>query len=396
MEQKKETKQKTNSKARQVGNGEGSLYYSEKLKKWIYQYYVEGNPVRQTMTQKKKESVKDFKKRVTELKSKINNGTYIEKSKDTFIEILEKHIEQKHKDNITGDATYARDLGTKNEIINTCSNFINKPIQKIKTEDIEDAKDEIRKYSNNSIDKIWQLLNKTFNIALSRRKIIFNPMNDETLTKPISNKETKKIDALTIKEEQKLIDCLNKLENKNLYKQIVLLQLYTGMRIGEILALSKDCIDLDNNTITVYRTLTKKDNRYILGKHTKTYNRKTNIDKGKRTFPMTINARKIILEILNSKITNINNLLFWDYQTNSFILPRRITRFLDMLNENNISEQLSTHKLRHTFITRCQEKGVPLVVIQAMVGHVEGSSITNDVYTSVSIDFMTNEIKKIN
>lgn len=52
--------------------------------------------------------------------------------------------------------------------------------------------------------------------------------------------------------------------------------------------------------------------------------------------------------------------------------------------------------LRHTFITRCQENGVPLVVIQALVGHVEGSSITNDTYTSVSIDFMQKELEKVN
>ena len=48
--------------------------------------------------------------------------------------------------------------------------------------------------------------------------------------------------------------------------------------------------------------------------------------------------------------------------------------------------------MRHT---RCQEKSIALVVIQAMVGHIEGSSITSDTYTSVSLDFMKQEIKKI-
>ena len=167
------------------------------------------------------------------------------------------------------------------------------------------------------------------------------------------------------------------------------------MRIGEILALSNDCIDLEKNTITVYRTLTKKNNKYILGKHTKTYNRRTNIDKGKRIFPMTPETRKIILEVLQKKITNFDNLLFWDYQRNSLILPKRINDFLDSLNKNNISNYLRTHTLRHTFITRCQEKSMALVVIQAMVGHIEGSSITSDTYTSVSLDFMKDEIKKI-
>jgi hypothetical protein len=29
------------------------------------------------------------------------------------------------------------------------------------------------------------------------------------------------------------------------------------------------------------------------------------------------------------------------------------------------------------------------------VGHVEGSNVTNDVYTSISSDFVNNELKKI-
>lgn len=382
-----------NRKRKSVGNGEGSLYYSETLKRWFFQFHYNGQ--RKTIQQKKNEKVKEFKKRVTDIKFMLNNGSYFENDKDTFIKILERHIEQKYKDNLIGDSTYTRDLGTKEQIKKTCTNFINKPIHLITVDDIEEAKDNIREYSNNSINKIWRLLYKTFNIALSRRKITFNPMNDETLNKPISKKETKRIQALTIDEEQKLIECLNISNVNEQYKQIVLLQLNTGMRIGEILALSSDCIDLEKNTITVYRTLTKKNNKYVLGKHTKTYNRRTNIDKGKRTFPMTSETKKIILDILKQRVSNIHNLLFWDYQRNSLILPKRINDFLDSLNKNNISNYLRTHTLRHTFITRCQEKSIALVVIQAMVGHIEGSSITSDTYTSVSLDFMKKEIKKI-
>ena len=337
----------------------------------------------------------DFKMKIIDLKFRLSKIAYAEKTNETFIQILERYIEQKYKDNIIGDSTYTRDLDTKKEIEKTCSNFIYKPIQKITVEDIEDAKDNIRQYSNNSITKIWRLLNKTFNIALSRRKIAFNPMNDETLNKPISSKETRKIQALTIKEEQKLIDCLNSDKVNNLYRLIVLLQLNTGMRIGEILALSEDCIDLKRNTITVYRTLTKKGNKCVLGKHTKTYNRKTNVDKGKRTFPMTPETREIILEVLKQKNKNADNLLFWDEKRKSLILPKRINDFLSTLNKNKISNYLKTHTLRHTFVTRCQEKSMALVVIQAMVGHIEGSNITSDTYTSVSLDFMKKEMKKL-
>ncbi len=386
-----------NKKTKSVGNGEGSLYYSETLQCWIYQYVYNGK--RKTLKQRKNEQSRDFKKRVTSLKNSIDTGNYIETNKDTLLMILERYIEQKNKDGITSDRTYLRDTETLNQIKKTCNNWINKPIQKVTVENIEDSKENMRKYSNSTIDKIWISLKKGFKIAYARRKISYNIMEDETLTKPISKKAAKVVTALSKKEEKKLIKIL--ISNKHKYNNILLLQLYTGMRIGEVLALSKDCINFKNNTITVYRTITRNiHGKAILGEHTKTFDKKTGIDNGKRTFTMKPNVKEIIQKIYSNKITNINNLLFWDYDKNFFITDGEVNSYLTRLNNkykilDNSNETLSTHRLRHTFITRCQENGVSLPVIQKIVGHVKGSKITNNIYTDVSLDFITKELKKI-
>ena len=57
--------ERRNKKTKSVGNGEGTLYYSEVLKCWVYQYYDTSNK-RKTMKQRKNETVKDFKARVSE------------------------------------------------------------------------------------------------------------------------------------------------------------------------------------------------------------------------------------------------------------------------------------------------------------------------------------------
>ena len=388
--------ERRNKKTKSVGNGEGSLYFSEKLNCYVYQYYYDGK--RKTLKQKKGEQAKEFKDRVVDLKVKLGNGTYIEKRKDTFLSICEKHIKQKHDDGLVSDRTYTRDLATLELIKKCCSSFVNKPMQKITVENIQESKKEMRNYSNSTIDKMWILINKTFKIAFSRRLISFNIMLDESLAKPISSKEDKKIEALTVEEEKRLIDVLNNQERNHKYRNIILLQLYTGMRIGEVLALSKDCIDLDNNTITVYRTLTRdtKDN-IVIGKHTKTFVRTANVDKGKRTFPMTQQVRNLIIKILNSKNKNIYNLIFWDYQNSTFISYNELNAWLRRINEKYhiCSDNLHTHRLRHTFVTRCIEKGISLSVIQEIVGHVQSSSITLDTYTSISNDFIEQELKKL-
>ena len=131
--------------------------------------------------------------------------------------------------------------------------------------------------------------------------------------------------------------------------------------------------------------------------HTKTFKKLTGIDKGKRTFPMNDKVLKIIKQILNSKIDNINGLLFWDYRKDFYITPCEINSFLKRINEKYqiTASSIHSHRLRHTFITRCVENGINQKVIQNLVGHVKGSTITSDVYTSVSDDFMIKELQKM-
>lgn len=374
------------------GNGEGSLYYSEKLGIYVAQYY-EPSGKRKTIKQKKNEKVSDFKKRFNLAMSNINQGSYIEKKEDICIDLINNIVKQRYEDGLISPRSYKRNQDTVNQIKKTCSHFIYKPIQKVTVNDIQSSKKAIREYSNSVIDKIWALLYKMFKIATSRRIIPFNIMEDETLVKPISIKEKRKTKALTVQEQDKLEKIL--ISNPSVYNDIILLQLNLGARIGEILAISKKCINLKENTLTIDKTITRNENdQVILGEHTKTYVRKTATDKGKRTIPMSPIVRSIIEKYLNTKITNIYGLIFWDYKDNKFITDGEINCYLKRLNTKyNITDSIHTHVLRHTYITRCQEKGIPLIVIQALVGHVEGSTLTNETYTHVSLDFMKNVLK---
>ena len=113
---------------------------------------------------------------------------------------------------------------------------------------------------------------------------------------------------------------------------------------------------------------------------------------------MSNKVRKIINKILNYKTNNINGLLFWDFKKDSYITPTEINSYLRRLNEkyNITTSSLHSHRLRHTFITRCVENGIHQKVIQNLVGHTKGSSITLDIYTTISDNFIINELKKIN
>lgn len=399
--------QANNKKTKSVGNGEGSLYYSETLKCWIFQYYdTQGS--RQTMKQRKKEKVTDFKARVTKVKNELNTGNYICKSVETIVTIAEQHIENKHTDGITSNRSYARDLETLGQIKNTCSNFCNIPIQNVTIKHLEEAKKEIKKYANSTIDKIWCLLGKVFSIACSpsRKILIYNLMLDENLKKPISIKKTQKVKPLTHKEFEKLNDILDNKERNHPYRNIIKMQGISGMRIGEVLARSEDDYNKDTQQFDVHNTLTQDEHyNVILGEHTKTYNKKTQIDEGQRYLPLDSNLfselTDIIEEQCDKKISNIYNLLFWDYEKDTFVTPSEINSWLKRIDEKynirdeNDKENITTHRLRHYALTHWKEIGIDLSAIQYLAGHVEGSDITEGVYIDTSFDFAKEQVLKV-
>lgn len=376
------------------GNGEGSIYYSETLKRWIAQYTYNGK--RKSVYGKTRTEVKD---KLNKALVSITDNKYVNKSDFTLIDIINMNIEELYKSNKISSTTYNRKIETKKIIEN--NNISNIPIQKITYTNINDFLLSITTYSNSVISKISQMIRNAFDKALILNIVSNNPYNIKGLINiPKSNKETKKVDALTIKEQKLFINELEKGYDK--YTNIFYIAIYTGMRIGEILALSPNDIDLQNNTIHITKTLTKNiDDKYIIGTSTKTY-------AGTRDIPITKLISNIIIEVSN----NSNETLF-----NSFgkiILPTTInahfkkicknagirltttTKKKNKKDEKSINmktSEVNTHMLRHTYATRCIESGMSAVVLSKLLGHKD-IEITLNTYTSVFNKFKEDEIQK--
>lgn len=274
----------------------GTLFYSEKLGCWRYQYY-DTMGARHITNQYKGESKTAFKARVTEIKNSLNNGTYIAKNNITVYQLGLEIVENKFKRNKINEASYSREIQTLNHVKN--SNIKNMQIQKITSSHLQNFIDDKKIYANSYIDKIFEMLGRIFKEAVKQDYILKNPML--IVEKPKSDKLDEKIEAFSIEEQTAFLNTLNKDKQ---YKNIFTIALYTGMRMGEILALKKDDIDFTKGIINIKRSLTKDTNgKTKLGDTTKTYN-------STRTIPITPLFEGALKNAIANMTLNINGLIF--------------------------------------------------------------------------------------
>ena len=348
------------------GNGEGTLYKSAKTGLYVGQYVVKGK--RKSVYQKKNEKIGDFKKRFNDVLSSIHTGTYIEKSNETLYNICKEIIEDKKKANEICPNTYKRATYTLAHIKD--SEISDIPVQKINSKMLKDYLQSITSYAQTTIDKIYQLLSQAFRRSIDRRYIIENPMLKEEVKKPKSDKKTKNVEALTLEEEKKLIDILINQESSHKYKNIILLMLFTGMRIGEVLALRYDNIknSISKTQFFVNDTLTRDDEDNVILREED--NNRTKTKNSARWIDITPEVKQILENSLKNYIINPDNLLFYDEVDCRLITPSEVNSYLRRINSKyKISKNMHNHMLRHTFATRLIEAGTDIDVIKNKLGH---------------------------
>ena len=373
------------------GNGEGTLYKSAKTGLYVGQYVYNGK--RHSVYQKKNEKIGDFKSRFNKILVDIDQNMYVGKSSKTLGDLIQEILEYKLNTNKISERTYRRTKDTIKVIQNSEINIYDTQIQKITKKQLKDFFTSITKYSNSTIDKIFQLIHKAFKKAIVQKIIIDDPfLDEEEICKPRSDKLNKVVEALTVKEEKKLLKIFETSEKDAFYKNAILLMLYTGLRIGEVLALNRTTdIDFENECLYVTKTVSKnKDNKIIISNKTKTYDKNKNAN---RTIKLTPIVTKILKLQLSNSISNIDNLLFYN---KGIIPPSYVNSYLYKINKKyKICKHLSCHVFRHTYATRCIESGMSAKVLQKKLGHANIST-TLDTYASVLSKFEDNEDEKYN
>lgn len=326
---------------------------------WVGQATINGRHTTLS-SHKKQDKAKQKKEKV---KNQKENGTFISKSLVTLYDICSEIVEDRYSRNQTGKSGYRTNKATLKRLDKSWFTHIS--IQKITDNDIKKFLDELVDESESLIKKDYGLINRAFDKA-TPKIILKNPFDREEFKRPRSRIVKKKVRAFTVKEQKKFINILRDEEVQHRYKWAWLLSLYTGMRIGEVLALNKDKdIDWESHKIDVNNTLTKDENDNVfLGDRTKTYS-------GQRILNMDSMIIYILEQALNEFIPNSNNLLFCRENGDLINEGASNSAFKRFCKKHKITneKEVNQHMLRHTFATRKIEGGMPAEVLRVIMGH---------------------------
>ncbi|WP_086315446.1 hypothetical protein A5821_002931 [Enterococcus sp. 7F3_DIV0205] len=253
------------------------------------------------------------------------------------------------------------------------------PLQNITTSNLNDWIKKIEgDLSPNSVRIVYQVLMSCCTAAVKRGLISDNPCKYVTLPKKTPNN----IEAITSQDQKKLKEKAAT-HPKGL---AIILALETGMRIGEIAGLKWKDIDFSSDILTVQRTIQRI--QMVNG-----VNKKTQVIEGtpkslasKRTIPISKNIKNLLIQ--QKEQTSGDFVLGGDKPAE----PRLISTWLKKICQSFHFANIRFHQLRHSFATRCLEKGVSIATISALLGH-HSTKMTLDVYVN---SFMSEKRKAIN
>ena len=272
------------------------------------------------------------------------------------------------------------------------NSFVKSDIQQL----IDTANDSGYKYERQN--KIKVILSDMFDRAMEDELMIRNPAKGVKLR---ANKEIN-AKALTLEQQDIFFEVCAGTFYDNLYNVAV----NTGLRPGELFALTREDIDLENGYINVNKTLVYQkylDDEcktfHIEPPKTKQSYRKVPINRKCRQYLEKQFALKDVVSKKRPK--QQNDFLFvtkFNTPINSQIYCDSIKRIVEQINLTRGTADefplFSGHTFRHTFATRCFEVGIQPKVVQSYLGHAT-LKMTMDLYTHVTEEKSANDIERI-
>lgn len=273
-----------------------------------------------------------------------------------FGNLVKRFLEE--KEGVVDKSTFIR----YERAIKKFSSFYNMEIRNIKYEDLQDRLNDL---NNGTGLSALVVLNYIYNEALKLEIVSKNVA--------LLLKSSKKI-SRTVERNVYISSDIEKIYNlslveDNVFVDVLLVLLYTGLRISEALEIKTNTINLEKRIFFAGKKTAAGINRVV---------------------PIHKKIEDIILKHYKISLENEKEYLFI-YNNENIKTSNYKYHFYKIVN--CLSQKYNIHSTRHTFISRMRELEIDIFKLKRLVGH-RTNDITDSIYTHYSITSLVEIIDK--
>jgi site-specific recombinase XerD len=204
--------------------------------------------------------------------------------------------------------------------------------------------------SANRANKAHTVFSTLFKMALKFHYVGSNPLNSVEWFKDNEGKT----DFWSREESQQFLNWafLNKTDRFALYQ----FAYESGMRISEIIALQRDCINLQDGLITVRRNWCRITNKLL----------ETTKTKKIRYLPMSVSLKSTLQKVLQS---HDSHYVFCRKDGNPLIYKQVRLNFNKDQSAAGMNRRIAIHTIRHTFASHFVMNGGSIYDLMKLLGH---------------------------
>lgn len=338
-------------------------------------------------------SRKELEEKTIQARIALNKGIDLTSYGDTFGEWAQQWLYMKYD-----DVSYRRYTAYRGNLSHLES-LAHIPITKLRPIDFQSVFYELKKegFALSTIKACRCAAKQVFDLAISNRVTDYNPVQFARLPKDTPKEDTRR--ALTDQEIQWILDTPHRAQTA------AMIMLYAGLRRGELIPLTWDCIDLDSKTIQVRQSVSADEEGMhvksggktasatrivdipdILVEHLRTVERTSElVCPSARGRMMGETAWKRLWE---SYLADLN-LKYGDFpegRPSSKFSPKKIPFTIP---------NITAHWLRHTYITMLYQAGVDVLTAKEQAGHADIHT-TLEIYTHLDKIYKRHQMDKLN
>ena len=313
------------------------------------------------------------------IEKEVREGTYVAETNITFGDFVQEwliHYEKQAKIS----SVRARRIAAKQ----LEKEWLYSPLKSITRTMYQNRIDELsEKVSHNYLDSIHSTGSMIFKYALSKNLIKTNPLEHFRMPKKKEVVSEGDEELEVFLEGEELSRFLQVTKEHGLMNDLLIFTTlaYSGLRIGELVALKWSDIDFVENSLRVNKTYYNPTNNKITFQllTPKTKGSKRIIDMDETVIMMFKQHQKQQKELImkNRKVYKDQNFIFTGGEGYPMPLKLVMTRLQRLLKKLTIDKHITLHSFRHTHISLLIEAGVDIKAIQQRVGHTDINTTMN-------------------